>query len=61
MLQNIFFRIKKILIDTHTKIWTEITDIIFFRKKLLKFLQGVMVVSENFFSVVVSTENPHYS
>ena len=31
---------KKILIDTHTKIWTEITDIIIFRKKLLKFLQG---------------------
>ena len=41
MLQNIFYHIKKILINTHTKILTEITDIIIvFRKKLLKFLQG---------------------
>ena len=40
MLQNIFSHIKKILIDTHTEIGTEITDIIVFRKKLLKFLQG---------------------
>ena len=32
--------IKKFLTDTHTKIWTKITDIIVFRKKLLKFLQG---------------------
>ena len=30
--------------DTHTKIETEITDIIVFRKKLLKFLQGAQVV-----------------
>ena len=37
-LENIFR--KKFLIDTHTKIWTEITDSIVFRKKLLKFLQG---------------------
>ena len=29
------------LIDTHTKIGKEITDVIVFRKKLLKFLQGV--------------------
>ena len=43
MLQNIFSHIKKnFLIDTHTKIGTEITDIIVFRKKLLKFLQGDM-------------------
>ena len=34
------YHIKKILIDTHTKIWTEITDTVVFRKKLLKFLQG---------------------
>ena len=34
------FPYKKILIDTHTKIWTEITDIFVFRKKLPKFLQG---------------------
>ena len=42
MLQNIFSHIyiKKFLTDTHTKIWTKITDIIIFRKKLLKFLQG---------------------
>ena len=26
------------LIDTHTKMWTEITDIVVFGKKLLKFL-----------------------
>ena len=39
MLQNLFFQ-KKILIDTHTKIWTEVTAIIIFMKKLLKFLQG---------------------
>ena len=37
----IFPHEKNFLIDTHTKIWTEITDIIVFRKKLLKFLQGV--------------------
>ena len=30
--------------DTHTKIETEITDIIVLRKKLLKFLQGAQVV-----------------
>ena len=36
----IFLYKKNFLIDTHTKIWTEITDIIVFRKKLLKFLQG---------------------
>ena len=36
---------KKFLIDTHTKSGTEITDIIVFRKKLLKFLQGVLHVS----------------
>ena len=36
----IFLHKKKILIDTHTKSGTEITDIIVFRKKLLKFLQG---------------------
>ena len=28
------------LIDTNTKMWTEITDLVVFRKKLLKFLQG---------------------
>ena len=28
------------LIDTNAKMWTEITDLVFFRKKLLKFLQG---------------------
>ena len=33
---------KKILIDGHTKILTEITDIVVFRKKLLKFLQGAI-------------------
>ena len=33
---NIYF-----LIDTNTKTWTEITDLVVFRKKLLKFLQGV--------------------
>ena len=31
------------LIDTNTKMWTEITDLVVFRKKLLKFLQGVLV------------------
>ena len=38
----IFPHKKNFLIDTHTKIGTEIrsTDIIVFRKKLLKFLQG---------------------
>ena len=36
---------KKILIDTHTKNWKEITDIVGFSKKLLKFLQGVIVRS----------------
>ena len=41
MLQKVFSHIKKILIDTHTKNGTEITDIIVFRKKLLKSLQGV--------------------
>ena len=41
MLQNIFSYIKKNLIDTHSKTGAEITDIVFFRKKLLKFLQGV--------------------
>ena len=42
MLQNIFSHIEKnFLIYTHTKIWTEITDIIVIWKKLLKFLQGV--------------------
>ena len=30
------------LIDTNAKMWTEITDIVVFRKKLLKFLQGVL-------------------
>ena len=29
------------LIDTNTKMWTEITDLVVLRKKLLKFLQGV--------------------
>ena len=42
-LKNIF-SYKKILIDTHTKIWAEITDIVIFRKKLLKFLHGVLTV-----------------
>ena len=43
MLRNICPHIKKkFLIDTHTKIGTEITDVIIFRKKLLKFLQGVI-------------------
>ena len=36
----IFPHKKNFLIYTHTKIGTEITDIIVFRKKLLKFLQG---------------------
>ena len=44
MLQNIAFRINKILLDTNTKIWTEITEIIVFRKKLLKFLQSAYTV-----------------
>ena len=39
MLQNIFSHIKKFLY-THTKIVTEITDIVVLRKKLLKLLQG---------------------
>ena len=39
----IFPHKKIFLIDTHTKIRTEITDIIVFMKKLLKFLQGVVV------------------
>ena len=30
------------LIDTNAKMWTEITDIVIFRKKLLKFRQGVL-------------------
>ena len=48
MLQNIFSHMKKkILIDTNTKIGTEITDIIVFRKKLLKFLQGDDVGATN--------------
>ena len=29
-----------VLIGTHSKIWREITDIVFFRTKLVKFLQG---------------------
>ena len=28
------------LIDTNAKMWTEFTDIVIFRKRLLKFLQG---------------------
>ena len=36
---------KKIVIDTHTKIGTESTDIVVFRKKLLKFLQGVIATN----------------
>ena len=45
MLQKIFFHTrKKFLINTHTKIGAKITDIIVFRKKLLKFLQGDNVV-----------------
>ena len=35
------FHINLFFIDTHTKIWTEFTDIVFFSKKLLKFLQGM--------------------
>ena len=35
MIQNIFF-----LIDTNAKMWTDITDIVIFRRKLLKFQQG---------------------
>ena len=42
---HIFCHVKKILIDTHTKISKEITDIVVLRKKLLKFLQGVIVQS----------------
>ena len=34
------------LIDTNTKMWTEITDLVIFRKKLLKFRQGVAVSKE---------------
>ena len=34
---------KYFLIDTNAKMWTEITDIVIFRKKLVKFLQGVIV------------------
>ena len=41
MPQNLLSHIKEILIDGQTKIWTEITDIAVFRKKLLKFLQCV--------------------
>ena len=41
------FPYKNILIDTHTKITTEITDIVVFRKKLLKFLQGVNAKLQN--------------
>ena len=37
MIQNIYF-----LIDANTKMWTEITDLVVFRKKLLKFLQGAL-------------------
>ena len=37
---NIFFNIK-ILTDTHTKIWTESTDIVVFRNNLLKFYSDV--------------------
>ena len=33
------------LIDTNTKMWTEITDLVIFRKKLLKFLQGEYGIS----------------
>ena len=41
---KIYFPIrKKILLESHTKIWTEITDIVIFRKKLLKFLQSDLV------------------
>ena len=39
--QNLFSHIKEILIDGHTKIWTEMTDIAVFRRKRLKFLQCV--------------------
>ena len=38
------FPYKNIPIDTHTKIWTEITDIVVFREKLLKFLQDVKFI-----------------
>ena len=34
------------LIDTNAKMWTEITDIVIFRKKLLKFRQGVQSQSD---------------
>ena len=44
MLQNIFSLIKNCLIDIHTKILTEITDMVVFRKKLLKFLEGEIVI-----------------
>ena len=40
------------LIDTNAKMWAEITDIVVFRKKLLKFLQGVLV---QFASLMIST------
>ena len=36
---KIFF---KILIDAISEMWTGMTDIVVFRKKLLKFLQGVL-------------------
>ena len=29
-----------------TKMWTEITDLIVFRNKLLKFLQGALIVTD---------------
>ena len=41
MIQN------KFLIDTNAKMWTEITDIVIFRKKLLKFWKGVSIVKSD--------------
>ena len=48
MLQKYFPIQKNFLIDAHTKIWTEITDIIVFRKKLLEFLQSELNSSVGF-------------
>ena len=49
------------LIDTNTKMWTEITDLVVFRKKLLKFLQGVQFCRPNSeFTAMASTPSRSY-
>ena len=53
MLQNTFSNLKNFLIDTHTASSIEVTDIIVFRKKLLKFLHRVERGGKKKFSAIL--------